>query len=164
MAELTYFASVRESAPAANKRHIGVFNGTGSGMTMVVYRIVAAGTPTATVTGQKITLAAIRLLSQPTGTASTFAKAVPSNPDVPTQVIVGTNLSNGTVEPIAFGLGVVQGEETAADNESVLYEAPIDGSQQLECPEGTGFEVRQLTLAGAGAVSIVAVIGLKPDA
>jgi hypothetical protein len=68
--------------------------------------------------------------------------------------------TGGSVEPIAFGLGGVSGEETASDNESVLYEAPIDGSEQIECPEGTGIEVRQGTLASAGAVSIVAVVGL----
>lgn len=157
----TYYASVRESVAGANKRHMAVFNATGSGKTLVVYRIVAAGSPTAAVTGMVIPLAAIRTTSAPTdGTGTSFGKAKPANPNVPAQVTVVAAPTTGTVEPIAFGLGVVSGEETSSANESVLYEAPIDGSQQVECPEGTGFEVRQLTLPSAGAVSIVAVIGL----
>lgn len=160
----TYYASVRESVAGANKRHLAVFNDAGSGVRMVVFRIVAAGTPVAAVAGQKISLAAIRLTNKPTsGTVLGWAKARPENPDPPAAVQVAAAVGGGTVEPVAFGLGVVSGEETAADNGSVLYEAPLDGSQQVEFPEGSGFEVRQLTLPAAGAVSIVCVIGLLPN-
>ena len=169
----TYYASVRESTAAANKRHLGVFNASGSGKVLVVYRIVAIGSPTAVVVGMIIPLAAIRLTAAPTtGTVSSFAKAWPANitggrpatPNPPAQVTVFTNHTDGTVEPIAFGGGVVSGEETSSANESVVYEAPIDGSEQVACPEGWGFEVRQLTLPSAGAVGIVAVIGLLDPA
>lgn len=157
----TYYASVRESTAGAQKRHLSVFNASGSGKTMVVYRIVAAGGPTAAVTGLKILLAAIRITSAPTdGSTMAFAKAKPGSADVPAQVTARTGATTGTGEAIAFGLGCVSGEETASDNESVLYEAPIDGSEQVEFPEGTGFQVMQGTLAGAGNCSIVAVIGL----
>ena len=157
---VTYYSSVRESAAAANKRHFGVFNDVGSGVTLVVYRIVAIGSPAAAVAGQVIPLAAIRLTARPTsGTLLGWAKAKPASPDPPAEIMVATGLGGGTVEPVAFGLGVVSGEETASANESVIYEAPIDGSEQIELPEGTGFEVRQLSLASAGAVSIAAVIG-----
>jgi hypothetical protein len=163
----TYYTSVRESAAGANKRHLSVFNAAGSGKTMVVYRIVAMGSPTATVTGMVIPLAAIRILAVPTDGSTLgppqFAKAVTTSDDVPSQVTARTNATTptaGNLEPIAFGLGVVSGEETSSANESVIYEAPIDGSQQVTFAEGTGFEVRQLTLASAGNVSIAAVIGL----
>jgi hypothetical protein len=163
MAETTYYASVRESVAGANKRHLAVFNAVGSNKVMRVYRIVAAGTPTAAVAGLKISLAALRLTSAPTGgSALTFAKARTVSANVPSQVTVAAATTGGAVEAIAFGLGVVSGEETASDNESVIYEAPIDGSEAIELVEGEGFEVRQLTLAAAGAVSIVAVIGLSP--
>lgn len=144
----TYYASIGESATAANKRHIGVFNGAASGKTLVVYRILAAGT--------QVPLAAIRLLSQPSGNVTSFAKADPSTADAPAEVVVGTGLSGGSIEPIAFGLGVPNGQS--------IYEAPIDGSEQLKCPPGTGFEVRQLTTTTAGSVSIVAVVGLEDAA
>lgn len=165
----TYYASVRESVAGANKRHLAVFNGAGSGKVMVVYRIVAIGSPTATVTGMVIPLAANRLTTAPSdGTVISLAKAWPANvtngrpatPDPPGQVVARTNISTGTAEAVGFGGGVVSGEETASANESVVYEAPIDGSEQIACPEGWGFEVRQLTLASAGNVGIVAVIGL----
>jgi hypothetical protein len=162
----TYYASVRESAAGANKRHLSVFNAPGSGKTLVVYRITAAGTPTAAVTGATIPLAAIRTLAAPTdGTTlgpPQFAKARLTSADVPAQMTARTNATTpaaGSLEAIAFGLGAVNGEETLSSM-AELYSAPIDGSQQVEFPEGTGFEVRQLTLASAGAVSIIAVIGL----
>jgi hypothetical protein len=157
----TYYASVRESVAGASKRHMAVFNAAGSGKTLVVYRIVAIGAPTAAVSGLVVPLAALRLTSEPTdGTTRAFAKAVPANPNVPAQVTVRDGHTTGAVEAIAFGVGVVSGEETSSANESVLYEAPIDGSQQITLPEGSGFEVRQGTLASAGNVSIVAVVGL----
>jgi hypothetical protein len=169
----TYYASVRESVAGANKRHLGVFNAAGSGKVMVVYRIVAIGSPTAAVTGLVIPLAAIRLTSAPSdGTPTTLAKAWPADitggraatPNPPAQVTAFMAHTTGTVEAVGFGGGVVSGEETASANESVVYEAPIDGSEQIACPEGWGFEVRQLTLASAGNVGIVAVIGLLTPA
>lgn len=160
MAVDTYYASVRESAVAANKRHLSVFNAAGSGKTLVVYRIIAAGTPTAAVAGGTVAIAALRLTAIPTdGTTMAFAQANPGSPAVPAAVTARTGATTGTVEAIAFGLAAVTTEETASSSESV-YEAPLDGSQQIALPEGSGFEVRQLTLASAGAVSIVAVVGL----
>lgn len=156
----TYYASVRESVAGANKRHLSVFNASGSGKTMVVYRITAFGSPTVAVTGLTIPLAALRITTVPTdGTPMAFAKARAANANVPAEVTARFGATSGTVEPIAFGGGAVSGEETLASTVSI-YEAPIDGSQQIEFEQGTGFEVRQLTLASAGAVSIVAVIGL----
>ena len=158
----TYYASVRESAAGANKRHLSVFNAAGSGKDLVVYRIVAAGAPAAAVAGLKVALAAVRLTAVPTGgTPLAFAKAKSANPAVPAQVTVVTGATGGGgVEAVAFGLGVVSTEETASDNETVIYEAPIDGSQQITLPEGEGFEVRQGTLASAGELNVVAVVGL----
>jgi hypothetical protein len=160
MAVDTYYASVRDSAVAANKRHLSVFNAVGSGKTLVVYRIIAAGTPTTTVTGGAVAIAALRITTVPSdGTTMAFAAANPANPNVPAQVTARFGATTGTVEAIAFGLAAVNTEETSSSSESV-YEAPLDGSQQVTLPEGSGFEVRQGALASAGAVSIVAVIGL----
>lgn len=160
MAAATYYASVRESAVAANKRHLSIFNDVGSGKTLVVYRIIAAGTPVAAVSGGTVAIAALRITTPPAdGQVMAFAKADPSNPNVPAQVSARAAATTGTVEAIAFGLAAITTEEASSSVESV-YEAPIDGSQQVTFPEGTGFEVRQLTLASTGAVSIVAVIGL----
>jgi hypothetical protein len=161
MATPTYYASVVESAAGSQKRHLAVWNGVGSGVTMVLYRIVAAPAPMVAVTGGVIPLAAIRLLARPTsGNALGWAKAKLSNAIPPAQIEVAGAVGGGSVEAIAFGVGAVSGEETLASPESVIYEAPLDGSQPVEFSEGSGFEVRQLTLASAGAVSIVAVIGL----
>lgn len=169
----TYYVGFRESAAGANKRHGAVFNATGSGKVLVVYRIVAIPSPTAAVTGLIVPLVAIRLTGAPAGgTGVAFAKACPADitggriatPDLPAQVTAMIGHTSGTIEggasAVAFGAGAVSGEETASTNESIIYEAPIDGSEQVMCPEGWGFEIRQLTLASAGAVTIQAVVGL----
>jgi hypothetical protein len=173
----TYYVGFRESTAGANKRHGAVFNASGSGKVLVVYRITAIPSPTAAVTGLIVPLVAVRLTSAPSGgSAGAFAKACPANitngrnatPDPPAQVTAVFNHTGGSIEggasAVAFGIGAVSGEETQASQESIIYEAPIDGSEQVMCPEGWGFEIRQLTLASAGAVSIQAVIGLVDPA
>lgn len=157
----TYYATVVESVAGSQKRHLAVWNGSTSGKRMTVYRIIAIPSPTAAVTGLIVPLAAIRLLTKPTtGTALGWAKADPANAAPPAAIEVAGNVTGGTFEAVAFGLGAVSGEETAASQESVVYEAPIDGSQAVVFPPDSGFEVRQLTIASAGAVSITCVIGL----
>jgi len=163
VADDTYYASVRQSAVAADKRHLAIFNGVGSGKILRVYRITAFSSPVATVSGLIVPLGVIKTTSPPTdGGILAVAKAKATNPDVPAELLVRSAPTTGTVEPIAFGGGTVSAEETQASTE-VLYEAPIDGSQAVECLEGAGFEVRQLTLpSSVGAISIIAVIGLIP--
>jgi hypothetical protein len=173
----TYYVGWKESVAGANKRHGAVFNASGSGKVLVVYRIVAIPSPTAVVTGMVVPLVAVRLTGAPSGGVNQpIVKACPANipggraatPDLPAQVTALFNHTAGTIEggasAVAFGAGAVSGEETTSSNESIIYEAPIDGSEQVMCPEGWGFEIRQLTLPSAGAVSIQAVIGLLDPA
>jgi hypothetical protein len=169
----TYTASIREIAVGALKRHMAVWNGVGSGKVLVVFRITAAPAAIATATGLNVPLAAIRLTSAPTGgTPRSFGKACPADitggrtatPDVPAEVIMLEAHTGGNIEgganPITFGLGSVNSDETSQSGETTLYESPPDGSDWIYCPEGWGFEIRQGALAGAGNISILATIGL----
>lgn len=168
----TYYTSVSESTAVANKRHLAVFNRTGSGKVLVVYRITAMGTPQQVGAGLTVGLVAVRLTSNPTGgTTGSFVKAKPdvvnvpgyiSTPNVPGQIMATVGHTTGSIEANPFGCGSCNSDETSNTMETVIYEAPIDGSQQIECPESYGFEVRQLTLpSSGGAITIVAVIGLR---
>lgn len=179
----TYFSSIRECPVGADRRFMAVFNGAGSGKVILVHRVVAVGEPVAAVTGLVVPLACNRIQAAPAGgTVMAVAKAVPADitggrlatPALPAQVTVlksrndantsDTLITGGTPEPIGFGGGNVSGEETASANESTLYQAPLDGSEPIYCPEGWGFEVRQLTLASAGAIGLVAVFSLLSPA
>lgn len=173
----TYTASIREISVGALKRLMAVWNGVGSGKVLVVYRIVAVPAPTGVVAGLNVALAAIRLTSAPTGgTARAFGKACPADitggrlatPDVPAQVIFQEAHTAGNIEgganPITFGIGAVNSDETSQSGGATLYESPPDGSDWIYCPEGWGFEIRQGALAGAGNVSLHATIGLLDPA
>jgi hypothetical protein len=166
----TYYASVAEVPVGANKNLLSVFNATGSGKKLYVFRLMAVGSPTAAVVGLKITLAALRFNAEHSGgTTDVFAKADPASPNVPAQITMrhakAVALTVPGIEAIAFGLGNVNSEETSPADPGMLYKAPDDpsaagGSAAVICSEGTGFVIRQLTLAGAGAISLVAEIGL----
>lgn len=156
MAEATYHVSVRESAAGASKRHLALFNASGSGKTLKVYRVQAAPSPTAAVTGQQLSLSVVRITAAPTGGSSaTINKALSSSTNAPAQVTATAAATGGaTEEASAFGLATVSGEETASAVAQDLYSFQIDGTQPVTCAEGEGILVKQGALAGAGAVSV----------
>lgn len=168
----TYYASVGECPVAANKNHLTIWNGAASGKDMYVFRLLAVGSPAGTAAGLKVTLAALRVTLEPAGgTATAFAKAKPASADVPSPVVVrdakaaAITVPGGGIEPIAFAVTSVNTEETSGSDASVFYKAPDDptnagGPEAVICPPGSGLLIRQLTLAGAGAVSFVVEIGL----
>ena len=157
MAEASYYTSVLASVAGASKRHLALFNASGSGKTMKIYRIRAAGAPTAAVTGLVIALNAVRITTAPTGGgAGTIDKGVTSDAAPPAQVTVMTAATGGaTEEANAFGVGTVTGEETQGASAVIIYDAVIDGLKPLTCAEGQGVLVKQGALASAGAVNIL---------
>lgn len=159
MAEPTYYAGVLNSAAAANKRHLCIWNGHAS-VVVRVYNIIASGAPTGTVTGQVIPLYVSRISSQPTGgSAATITKADTDNPNVPASIAVTTGDTGGAAEVGPIGCGTVSGEETSSASGDVLFDAPIDGSQPFVLRPGEGLVVKQNALASAGAINIVAKVG-----
>ena len=56
--------------------------------------------------------------------------------------------------------GAVSGEETSAGAGDKIFDSPIDGSQPLTLRPGEGIVIKQGALASAGAISIVARIGV----
>lgn len=158
MAEATYFYGVKESAAGASKRHMAVFNPVGSGKTMTLYRVKASGAPTAAVTGQTIALTVGRVTSITAGTNIAQQNAV-STDAAPGMTAV--SLPTAATESAGFfGCGTVSGEETSSANESILYDAEIDGSKPMTFAAGEGFLVKQGTLASAGAINLVARVGV----
>lgn len=162
MADNTYFVGVKESAVAANKRHLTIWNGTAAQDLRVLW-VQASGSPTGAVTGLVVPLYVCRITTQPTGgTTLTPAKAVASNPSVPGTIQCLTGATGGAAEEASpFGVGTVSGEETASLCESVLYQMMLNGSQPVTLAPGTGLVVKQGTLASAGAISIVVQVSVR---
>lgn len=157
MAEQTHYVSSLASVAGANKHHLTIWNGIGSGVIIKVYGITATPAPTAAVTGLVIPLHAVRITSLPTGgSLITPNRAATSDPNLPAQIECRTGATVATVEPSAFGVGTVSGEETSAGVTSTLYNYEIDGTKPIELQEGQGLTVRQGALASAGAVHILA--------
>jgi hypothetical protein len=157
VAELTYYAGAIASVAGANKRHLCLFNASGSGKKVKVYRVAAAGAPTAAVTGLVIPLYTARITAAPTGgSAGSIAKADTTDANVPAQITTTLAATGGaTEEAVPFGVGVVSGEETSAANEAVLYQSVLNGAKTMTLAEGQGIVVKQGALASAGAITIV---------
>ena len=160
--EATYYVSALASVAGASKRHLAVFNASGSGKLLKVYRVIAANAPTAAVTGLVIPLTVGRITTVPTGgTNPTINKADTTNADVPAQVTAHAAATGGaTEEASTFGAGVVSGEETSAGANALMYESIINGTQPIICREGQGILVKQGALASAGAINACIIFSL----
>lgn len=158
MADATYFFGVLSTA-GANKRHLAVLNPAGSGKVMTLFRLKASGAPTAAVTGQTIALTAGRITALTGGTAVTAQRAANGDPQAHGLTAVAAPTA-ATEDAGFFGCGTVSGEETSSANESMVYDAEIDGSKPMTFQPGEGFLVKQGALASAGAVNIVARVGV----
>jgi hypothetical protein len=162
VADATYDVSAVASASVASKRHLAVFNGTGSAKVMRILDVWAAPAPTAAVTGGVIPLTVFRLLppgptfTAPIGTDAPIAKADTTDPNPPTAVKGYANATTVTGEDtVAFGAAGVSGEETATvAARAELYEFSITGAAPLTCREGQGIVVKQGAFAPAGNVTI----------
>lgn len=161
MAEKTFFVSTPANAPSAagaNKHHLTLWNGS-SASRIKVYKVTAIGAPTAAVTGMVIPLIAERittaapvggtaLVPKPAGSSSGTMDVLPSGIVSAT----GPTVVLANEEAVAFGLGTVSGEETAAGFVAVLYEHLSDWTKPVEIPIGQGITIKQGALASAGAV------------
>ena len=162
MADKTYFVGVKESAVAANKRHLTIWNGTAAQELRVLW-VQATGAPTAAVAGLVVPLYVARITTQPTGGSTlTPSKAVASSPNVPATVECLTGATGGAAEEASpFGVGTVSGEETGSLSESVLYQMMLNGAEPVTLGPGTGLVVKQGSLASAGAISIVVQVSVR---
>lgn len=75
---------------ASGKNMLSIYNGSGSGRIVKVYRIWALNNQTVAITGVLTTFEIRRTTSQSGGTALTPVKHDTSNPDVPPQIVCAT--------------------------------------------------------------------------
>lgn len=86
----TYTAGYAGITFAANKSMLSIFNGSGSGRVVRVYRIWVLNNQTAAVTGVLTTFRIERTSAQSGGTAITPVKHDTTNETLPSQIVVAT--------------------------------------------------------------------------
>lgn len=160
--ESTYFVSTLASTAGASKRHLAIFNASGSGKILKVYRVIASGAPTAAVTGLVIPLTIGRITTVPTGgTNPTICKADTTNNNVPGQITAHAAATGGaTEEASVFVTGTISGEESSQGQTALMYESIINGTQPITCREGEGILIKQGALASAGALNACIIFSL----
>lgn len=89
----TYTAAALGVSFAANKSMIGIFNGSGSGVIIKVYRIWILNNQTVAVTGVLTNIEIRRITAGSGGNIITPTKHVSSNPSLPAQVIVASAMT-----------------------------------------------------------------------
>ena len=163
MAEATYFVGTTSSVAGANKHHLTLMNSGGSGRLMKIYRVMAAGAPTAAVAGLTISLSAFRTSTNPTGgTALTIYEGATGQSVMVARSAIGmTGATNAlTLETSPFGVGTVSGEEAIAGAAVMLYDFTISGIRPIEVAPGSGVTIRQGVLAAAGACNVSVLFSL----
>lgn len=151
-----YMAIVNASAAAANKDHLTLFNGAGSGQVISVRKISIAPQLTAAVVGlvQSFEVHEVSTAGA-TCTNGLLRKNRTSNPNIPAQIVVTTNCTTDPVSSAVFMVCSVNGEETSSDQS-------LDGNCYLHTPgmqpivlvEGMGIELRSTALSGAWPVHL----------
>lgn len=159
-------AAVINSAFAAGKNHLGLFNAVGSGRVLRVYRIVAFPHFTAAVVGLATTLYVMRTTTAGTGAAVAFRRLDLTDPLPPAQV---TALHTFTAQPTVTansemaGVALTQ-EETAGQSNKMVFEASWDQNLgPIVLREGQGIVLQQSALVGAGALSAFVYLSIDRD-
>lgn len=155
----SYQAVANNSACAASKNHLVLFNATGSNIKIRVQEVFAYPYLTAAVVGANCTLQVLGIGQAGTGgTAGTIRKHNSDNPSLPAQITASTNVTTLTIPSnTEYGGGSVFVEEASAAatgaGRSILFQK-TGNVQPLVLNEGEGIVVRQTAFAGIGAVSV----------
>lgn len=114
----TYSSAAIGATFAANKSMLGIFNGTGSGQVLRVYRIWCLNNQTVAVTGVLTTFALRRTTAQSGGTAITPIKHDTLNVSMPAQVLVATGATATLSADLPFRTWVWSNDEPLASTAS----------------------------------------------
>lgn len=120
----TYTAAAIGTAFGNNKSMLAIFNGSGSGRIIRVYRVWVLNNQTAAVTGVLTTWTLRRSSAQSAGTAITPTKHDTTSESMPAQVAIATGATVTQTSDVAFRAWVWSNDEPAASSAT---------SDELEC-------------------------------
>lgn len=162
----TYTAASINTAFANLKSMLTIFNGSGSGKTLKIYRIWIINSQLTAVTGVVLTLALRRITASTVGSAITPVKHDTNNASLPAQVVIGTNntdtisattyrlIRRDNDEPAVAGTGINELSMLFPMNliwESGYYDSTIE---PLTLPEGYGITLRCETSTTVGSLDV----------
>jgi hypothetical protein len=153
----TYQAVANNSACAASKNHLVLFNGTGSGKKVKIQEIFTYPHLTANVAGANITLQVIGVGQEGTGgSVGVIRKHDTSDPNLPAEIVSRLGATSLTIPADReVGGAVVNIEESAQIGEGrySLYQK-VGNQSELILNENQGVVVKQTAQAGVGNISV----------
>lgn len=163
----TWVASATAVSFAANKYHLAIFNGAGSGKTIKVRKVFAVDEALSSVTGVAVQFNFEKSTAQSAGTAITPVPMDSASAALPAQVAVATG---ATVTDGAFLWPfTTTNDEVGATNAfpstqiqqfgNIMMEG--DEIQELTLHEGEGFAVKQITSTTVGTFGWIAVFTVE---
>ena len=162
-----YCFAVVGSAAGASKNHLGVFNGTGSGVVLRVWRVEVVPHLTAAITGTAATFLLSRTTTAGSGSPSVLRKFDLLAASLPAQI---TALHTYVAQPTVtlnseLAALTVNAEETAAQGgKAPLFEAVPDRRiEPVVVRENSGIVVPQAAFAGAGSFSVFVYFTADPS-
>lgn len=161
----TYTAVSIDTAYANNKSMLTIFNGSGSGVVLRIYRIWTTNSQLTGVTGVVQNLAIRRLIASSGGTTITPVKHDTNSSNLPAQVLITTNATDTVTdtlricrrdndEPAVAGTGTNELAMLFPLNliwESGYYDTTIE---PLVLREGEGITVRNETSTTVGSLDV----------
>lgn len=162
----TYTAAAIGTAFGNNKSMLGIFNGSGSGRIIRVYRVWVLNNQTAGVTGVLTTWTLRRSSAQSAGTAITPTKHDTASEAMPAQVAIATGGTVTQTSDVAFRAWVWSNDEPAASSATsdelecliplnCVWDSTGDSNiEPIVLREGQGLDVRH---SGSSAVGIADV-------
>lgn len=153
----SYYAIADAVALAQNKHHIGLFNGSGSGVVVAVKKLFQINLSLSAVTGVALRFDIKRTTAQSSGTAITPVTMDTDNPSLPAQVVCATNptiTESSLLFPFTTSSDEVTAANTAVANFLTQYNNLILESpemQELRLREGQGITVKQITSSTVGS-------------
>jgi hypothetical protein len=153
----TYYALADAVALAANKHHIAIFNGAGSGKVIQIKKLFQINLSLSAVTGVALRFDVKKTTAHSAGTAITAQTMDSNNPSIPAQVLIGTN--NTITEGALLYPYITQSDEVTAANTAVSNYLTQYGNlilestemQEVRLREGQGLTVKQITSSTVGS-------------
>lgn len=152
----TWFATADNVANANAKAHFGIFNGTGSGVVIMVRKVFFYNLGTGAVTGAYQRYDFKKSTAQSAGTAVVPLAADTNNAALPGAVLIATGptvTDGGLITPfltLTEENAITQPLTTAMFQQTVNLLPEGDSIQEVVLREGQGFVIRQNTASTLG--------------
>ena len=163
----TYVATADAVAFAANKSHVAVFNGVGSGKVVKIRKVFAVDVQTTAVTGVAVRFNFEKTTAQSAGTAITPQAMDSTSPSIPAQIVVasGATITDGPLLWPYLAASDEAGATQAFPSTQIMQfgNLMMEGNeiQEMTLREGEGFSVKQITSSTVGSFAWIVVFTVE---